>query len=284
MPRRHTAWKGWRTVLIRAGIGAGIGGFGLVGGTTVVPQASTALQVALHPNHSTAKPGGDGGTSSSAVGWASSNWSGYAVTTTSSAPFTGITGNWTVPVVNRTKKATYSAAWAGIDGFNNSSLIQTGTEEDYYSGWAHYVAWWTTSAQGFVEQPIAKPVSPSDPMTATISRSGNSWTITLADRSTSHPWSFTKGPIVYTGPGASAEWVMEAPTVGGRIAPLAHYSTFAFDSGTVNGVAPGLTANEGGEMIQGSQVVSIPSGPDKDVVPDGFAIAHGSTPPSAPAS
>ena len=35
-----------------------------------------------------------------------------------------------------------SSAWIGVDGFNNSNLIQTGTEEDYYSGAAHYNAWW----------------------------------------------------------------------------------------------------------------------------------------------
>jgi hypothetical protein len=264
-----------------------VAGFVLVGGAQVVPEASTgALQVTLHPNHVTAKPGGSGTTASS-VGWASSNWSGYAVTTSSSAPFTGITAHWTVPSASPSKKATYSAAWAGIDGFNNSSLIQTGTEQDYYSGSAHYAAWWTTSAQGFAEQPIAKPVSSGDPMTATINGSGTSWTMTLADNASSHPWSFTEGPITYNGPGTSAEWIMEAPTVGGRVASLTHYSTFAFDSGTVNGAAPGLTSNEGGEMILGfprSQVVSIPSGPDKDAVPDGFAVAYGSTAPSAPTS
>jgi hypothetical protein len=263
---------------------AAVGGFFVVGAATVAPQASTAVpQVMLHPNHRTTKPAGG---SSSAVGWASSNWSGYAVTA-SSTPFTAITAHWVVPGVSPTKKATYSAAWAGIDGFNNNSLIQTGTEQDYYNGAAHYGAWWTTSAQGFAEQPILKPVAQSDPMTATISRSGTSWTLTLADTALAHPWSVTEGPMTYTGPGASAEWVMEAPTVGGRIAPLAHYTTFPFDSGTVNGAAPGLTASEGGEMVQGfpfSQVVSIPSGPDKDAAPDGFAIAYGSIAPPAPAS
>jgi len=286
MHRGHTSGKGWRALLAGTGMVAAIGGFVLVGGATVVPQGSPALQATLHPNHFTAKPGGGGGNAaSSALGWASSNWSGYAITASSPSHFSSLTGKWTVPSVSRTRKATYSAAWAGIDGFNNSSLIQTGTEQDYYNGSAHYAAWWTTSAQGFLEQRIAQPVSPGDPMTATMSGSGTSWTMTLADNAPSHPWSFTMGPITYTGPGASAEWIMEAPTVGGRVAPLAHYSTFAFDSGTVNGVAPGLTANEGGEIIQGSQVVSIPSGPDKDLVlPDGFAIAYGSTPPATPAS
>jgi hypothetical protein len=282
MHRRRRSGKGWR-----AGIVVGITALALIGGATVVPPASTARQVTLHPNHLTAKPGGGGGSSGSAAGWASSNWSGYALTTTSSSRYTGITANWTVPSARPSRKATYSAAWVGIDGFNNSSLIQTGTEQDYYNGSAHYVAWWTTSAQGFAEQPIAKPVSASDPMTATISGTGTSWTITIADNSSSHAWSFTEGPITYTGPGTSAEWIMEAPTVGGRIATLANYSTFVFDSGTVNGAASSLTANEGGEMIRGfprSQVVSIPSGPDKDAAPDGFAIAYGSTPPSAPTS
>jgi len=271
-------------MLVRVGVVAAIGGFVLVGGATVVPQASTALQMALHPNYRAAKPGGGGDTSSSFVGWASSNWSGYAITTPSFAPFKDMTANWTVPSVSASQKATFSAAWAGIDGFNNSSLIQTGTEQDYYKGSAHYAAWWTTSAQGFAEQPIAEPVSAGDPMTATISESGTLWTMTLTDNSSSHSWSFTEGPITYTGPGTSAEWIMEAPTVGGRIAPLAHYSTFAFDSGTVNGASPGLSANDGGELVQGRQVVSIPSGPDKDTTPDGFAIAYGSTPPAPPTS
>jgi hypothetical protein len=178
----------------------------------------------------------------------------------------------------------------GIDGFNNSSLIQTGTEQDSYSGSAHYAAWWTTSAQGFAEQPISSgctgagqcgKVQPGDRMTAGISGTiGGNWTMTLAD--STQGWSFTEGPIAYKGPGASAEWIMEAPTVGGRVAPIAHYSTFAFDPGTVNGTSPGLVATNGGELIQGGAVTSIPSGPDADA--DGFNSAYGSVQPAAPSS
>ncbi len=72
------------------------------------------------------------------AGWASSNWSGYAKTGT----FTRATGSWVVPAAGPTHNATYSSAWVGIDGFNNGSLIQTGTESDYYNGSAHYAAWW----------------------------------------------------------------------------------------------------------------------------------------------
>src|ERR1043165_3390538 len=72
------------------------------------------------------------------AGWSSSNWSGYAIT----GNFTAATGSWTVQTAGQSRKPTYSSQWIGIDGFNNSNLIQTGTESDYYSGSAHYAAWW----------------------------------------------------------------------------------------------------------------------------------------------
>ena len=258
---------------------SGLGGLGVVTLSTAAASAPGTPQLALHPNDMTTKPGD--GASTAAVGWASSNWSGYAVT--ARAPFKSITGRWKVPSVKSTVHATFSAAWAGIDGFTNNSLIQAGTEHDYYNGAAHYAAWWTTSAQGFLEQRINEPVSPGDPMVASISGTGTSWTITLADHSAAHTWTFTKGPFTYTGPGASAEWILEAPTVGGRIANLAHYSSpTAFDPGTANGVAPNLQASDGGEMVQGRAVVSIPSVPD--TLRDGFNISYGSVAPSPPPS
>lgn len=267
----------------RASLVVGLGALGLGGAVLGGPSASGATAgLGLHPNHFTAKPTSGG---SSSVGWASSNWSGYAVT--SPTPFTSITGNWTVPSVQPSSSATYSAAWAGIDGFNNSSLIQTGTEQDYYNGVAHYSAWWTTSAQNFAEQVINDPVIPGDHMTASITETNvatSAWVISLSD--TSRNWTFVLS-LTYTGPRASAEWIMEAPTVGGRLAPLANYaSPTTFDPGTVNGVSPGLLASEGGELVQGrgarTQVLSIPSGPD--VERDGFNISYGSVAPSAPAS
>src|SRR5690348_1118761 len=73
-----------------------------------------------------------------AAGWASSNWSGYAKT---GSGFNSVTSHWTVTAAARSRKATYSSEWVGIDGYSNNSLIQTGTESDYYSGSAHYDAW-----------------------------------------------------------------------------------------------------------------------------------------------
>jgi hypothetical protein len=280
---------GWHVVLgQRVGAwvfsAAMIGVTGLsVAATTPAAGMTTVGAIRLAPNHASQPPGGADAASSAALGWASSNWSGYALSAPAASSFRSVSGQWKVPSVGRTMHATFSAAWVGIDGFSNNALIQTGTEQDYANGSAHYVAWWTTSAQGFIEQPIAEPVAPGDPMTAAISGTGTMWRVSLADHSKIHPWTFTTGSIRYTGPGKSAEWILEAPTVGGRQASLARYSSpTAFDPGTVNGASPKLGARAGGEMVQGGRVVSIPSSPDSDR--DGFNISYGAVAPPSPAS
>ena len=167
------------------------------------------------------------------AGWSSSNWSGYAKTGT----FTKATGQWIVPGAARSKGSTYSSAWVGIDGFK-SSLIQTGTESDYYGGSAHYAAWWEILPAAETVIP-STTVHPGDHMSASITKgSGNSWTITLTDTTTGKSFTTTQN---YTGPGSSVEWVEEAPSIGGHVATLVQYSSpDTFDPGTANGGNPGL--------------------------------------------
>ena len=279
-----------------AGVASGLALLALTGASAAPAVAPAALSSApnngpaarlrsAHPRTITATPG-----------WASTNWSGYAITTTSK--FTAVTGAWVVPSVARTSSSTYSAAWIGIDGFANSSLIQTGTEQDYYNGAAHYAVWWTTSAQGFAEQPISQPVRPGDKISAAItSGTGGNWAITLSD--TTHSWTFTKA-LAYSGPGASAEWIMEAPGVNGRQSSIANYGTTEFNPGfktaltgevSVSGAAlgsPKLLPANGGELVaasgrRGYTVTSIPSSPDA-TTQSAFNISYGSTAPAAPTS
>jgi len=182
-----------------------------------------------------------------------------------------------VPAVAASGKATYSSNWVGIDGFNNSHLIQTGTESDYDNGSAHYYAWWEIlpAAETVIPRITVKP---GDTITASITKgSGSSWTIKIADGSQS--FTITK---TYTGPQTSAEWIEEAPSLGGRVAPLANYGRTTFDLGTVNGGSPKLTASEGGVMVQKHVQVSTPSKPDSDT--DGFNMAYGATTPAPPTS
>ncbi len=228
--------------------------------------------IASHPRIGSRIPAG----STSAAGWSSSNWSGYAVT---GGPYTSITGEWNVPAVASTKKASYSSNWIGIDGFNNSQLIQTGTEQDFYNGRAHYGAWWEILPAAETVIPTLT-INPGDHMRSSIAKgAGSTWTITLTDVSSGQSFSISK---TYTGPLTSAEWIEEAPTVGGRVATLAHYGSSVFDPGTVNGASPSFVASEGGVMVQSRLQVSTPSLPDAEG--DGFAAAYGSAVPAAPAS
>jgi hypothetical protein len=211
------------------------------------------------------------------AGWSSSNWSGYAKST---GTYTRATAQWVVPAAAPTKGSTYSSAWVGIDGFNNSDLIQTGTESDYFKGAAHYNAWWEILPAA--ETPISTiTLHPGDHMSASVTKgTGSLWTITITDATTTK--SFTTQQS-YSGPGTSVEWIEEAPTVGGRVATLAHYSSpDTFDPGTANGGNPSLTAADSGVMVQKRVQVSTPSSPDGDT--DGFNMAYGSTAPAAPGS
>lgn len=238
--------------------------------TMIAASPSTpAAAIAHHPRVPQPRVGN--------LGWSSSNWSGYAVT---GSGFTAVTGSWTVQAVSRTKRATYSSQWVGIDGFNNSNLIQTGTESDYAGGSARYDAWWEILPAAETVIP-SLPVRPGDQMSASISQnSDGTWTITISDTTTGGSFSTVQS---YSGPQTSAEWIEEAPTVGGRIANLAHFSSpQTFDPGTVNGANPGLTPSDGGEMVQARAVVSTPSNPDSDT--DGFNVSYGSTAPQPPTS
>lgn len=241
----------------------------LVAGLLASSQAASRV-VFHHPRIPTPRP------AKRAAGWAASNWSGYAIT---GSGFNSVTEQWAVTAAARSRKATYSSEWLGIDGFNNSSLIQTGTESDYYNGSAHYYAWWEILPAAETVIPSIS-VRPGDVMTASITHgAGSSWTITITDKRTGASFTTTK---TYTGPQTSAEWIEEAPTVGGRVGTLANYGLATFDPGTVNGGNPGLTANDGGVMVQKRVQVSTPSNPDSDT--DGFNTAYGSTAPAPPPS
>ena len=210
------------------------------------------------------------------AGWASSNWSGYAVT---GSGFNSITGSWVVQTVALSKKATYSSQWIGIDGFNDSNLIQTGTESDSANGSTRYDAWWEILPAAETVIP-SLTVKPGDHMSASVTHgSGSSWTIVISDTSTGQSYTTVQA---YTGPQTSAEWIEEAPSVGGRIATLANYGLTTFDPGTLNGRNPGLTASESGIMVQHSRQVSTPSNPNSDT--DGFNMQYGSMQPSLPSS
>jgi hypothetical protein len=208
----------------------------------------------------------------------SSNWSGYAV---SGKGFTSITGRWVVPTVTPSAGNTYSSSWVGIDGlFDGGTMMQTGTEQDFAGGVGRYYAWWEVlpAAETAIR---TVNVQAGDVMTASIWLPCGSavWTITITD--VTRQQSFTTHQA-YSGRRASAEWIEEAPLMGGSVASLAHVGTTVFGPGTINGADPAVIASDGGMMIQLSDMQSTPSAPDTDM--DGFSVQYGSAAPAVPSS
>ncbi len=209
-------------------------------------------------------------------GWESSNWSGYALSRSRKGAFRSVSGFWIVPRVRSSRSNQYSSAWIGIDGFTNSSLIQTGTEHDYVNGKPLYYAWWEILPAAAIRIPY--PVSPGNLMIARITRlRKNKWRILLQNRTLG--WTFRK-TTTYTGPANSAEWIAEAPSINGQTTTLARYKKFPFLACRVNGKKAKLNARARGIMIQNNTTVSTPSLPGKNR--DSFTQAYGARIPAPP--
>lgn len=277
--RAHDRVPRWPRALAVASLSAAACGttgmLVLDAGQPGVPLAATALvrthpSVAVTPRAATSGPA----VPSLNIPWLSSNWSGYAV---SGSGITSVSGSWVVPAVQQSPVPAYSAAWIGIDGFSTTdqSLIQAGTEQDS-SG--TYTAWWSTT---YYEQAIAA-VGPGDQMSAEIHQvAGTTWNIQIADVTRGWNASF---PVAFGGSGQSAEWIMEAPSVGGQTATLAQFSSVTFDLAQVNGADPLLLPIDIGIMRPpyATLPMAVPSLPDLDT--DGFSVAYGTIPPLPPAS
>jgi hypothetical protein len=254
---------------------------GTVIGTLGVSPATAAVNTGA-PRITVPDPLGPAATPG-AQPWKARNWSGYALNGAQDTPVTtysSVSGSWTVPTVNApprpAKAKQYSATWVGIDGFTGHDLIQAGTEQDWIRGSASYYAWWEILPAA--ETPIPSiPVNPGDSMTVSIVQGSPDWTITLTDETTGKSFT-TEKP--YSGPDDSAEWIQEAPTVGSRIAALAHDSTVVFQDLTVDGANPALTDSDRGEMVKARKVISTPSAPNADQ--NSFAVAFGNVAPPPP--
>ncbi len=212
--------------------------------------------------------------SAGGLGWYSSNWAGYAVT---AGPYRSVSGRWTVPVVSPASRSSYSAQWVGVDGVSSAALIQAGTEANFVNGTARYSAWWEILPAPAVSIRTLT-VRPGDEISVTIARvSPGRWRISLKD---SRSGSFTT-VRAYAGPGASAEWIEEAPVVGWRIPPLAPHGPVVFDNAMVNGAMARLSVADAGAMLRRGILVDTPSIPDADG--NGFVVAEQATQPDQPA-
>ena len=115
----------------------------------------------------------------------STNWSGYADDSSAGNTYTTVTASWTEPTVTCSGRATSLAAfWVGIDGYSSGSVEQDGTLAECYCGGVYYYTWWEMYPSNAI-QVVGSTLSPGDTITASVARSGSSYTLTVTDSSRS---------------------------------------------------------------------------------------------------
>lgn len=175
----------------------------------------------------------------------SSNWSGYIVTTNAGG-VTAVSGSWIVPTVTGAPGAnTASSTWIGIDGGNvddqnaSSSVEQIGTEQDIQNGVPTYFAWWEMYPTQSIQIPSSSiTIHPGDVITASVvanTQTGD-FTLTITDGTQSFSTTQAPPPVIFNNAGiqipaptlSSAEWIVEAPTIGNSQATLANFGSVSF--------------------------------------------------------
>jgi hypothetical protein len=199
--------------------------------------ALTRLLSESRPRAQMVKPGGvnltAGAHGATAVG--SYNWSGYADVSTAGT-FTGVSGTWRQPATVCSPEQRLTAFWVGLDGFNNETVEQLGTLAYCFEGVPTYFTWWEMFPGASVT--VGSTVRPGDLISASVQRSGTSYTLTLTDATTPGN-SFSTTASCTTCENDSAEWIAERPafsTTG--ITPLSFFRSWNLTRGsqTSNGV------------------------------------------------
>jgi Peptidase A4 family len=189
------------------------------------------------PRAQLVKPGGvnlsAGARGTSAVG--SYNWSGYADVSTTANTFTGVSGTWRQPATVCSPEQRLTAFWVGLDGFNNETVEQLGTLAYCFEGVPTYFTWWEMFPGASVT--VGSTVQPGDLISASVKRSGTSYTLTLVDFTTPGN-SFSTVQSCTTCENESAEWIAERPAFPIGITPLSFFRSWNVTraSQTSNGV------------------------------------------------
>ena len=197
----------------------------------------------------------------------SNNWAGYLVNGNS---FSSVSGSWTVPSAKSSTQG-YSAFWVGLGGSANSStaLEQIGTESVFVNGQARYDAWYELVPAA--RQVLALDISPGDQITARVTVSGTSVTVSLADVTTGQ--SMTKTLQTSNPDTSSAEWIAEAPTIVKdgkleRVLPLADFGKVTFSGASAT--ASGHTGSISDSEWKAEKILLLPSSSEFLGPPSGF--------------
>ncbi len=204
----------------------------------------------------------------------SNRWSGYAEI---GSVYWSMQGTWNVPKVSyapgsHTGARQVSSTWIGIggNGTTDNTLVQLGTVQAVdANGGTQYYAWYlfyNGLGHGITPiDPSAYAIQPGDTITATITCTGNctpnadqTWQLTLNSSRWSAPWQLSP-PAQYKDSLASAEWIMEAATVGGAISDMPNFTPVEFSNARANGAVPNFAATQAIAMLTSGTPVAEPS-------------------------
>ena len=197
------------------------------------------------------------------------NWAGGVVFAPANDSFKWVEGDWVVPNVGAPAQNQwfYSASWIGMDGDGSGDVCQAGVEcEVYQSGSSisrNIYTWWE-----WYPLPEVKltnfAANPGDLITMILcSASGagsTSATVFMTNRTSGASTSFGfNAPSGTKLVGNSAEWIVEAPTVGGSQSAIADYGEVFFsvcEAVTAKGVTINGGTGDNINMTAGGTVVS----------------------------
>lgn len=162
----------------------------------------------------------------------SGNWSGYA-DYGSGTTYSKLAGSWTEPTGKCGSTTSLAAFWVGIDGFKSSSVEQDGTLIECVKGHASYYTWWEMYPKNAI-QVVGSKIKPGDKISASVVKSGTSYTLSLTDSTTAGN-SFTKKETCSSCVDSSAEWIAEAPSGPSGVYPLTNFGSWSLSGATVTG-------------------------------------------------
>ena len=153
------------------------------------------------------------------------NWAGYAVPAREGT-VTSVVGSFIVPSLSCSGQNTYVALWAGLDGYNDSTVEQAGVLGECYHGKAYYYVWYEfyPSPAVFLSNMTA---APGDRVYVNVTYIGGGEfkiNITIVPVKGKAEESIIEG----SEPSAllsSAECILERPEVNGHLSTLANFGT-----------------------------------------------------------
>lgn len=179
------------------------------------------------------------------AGTESSTWSGYADT---GGAFTKVSASWKEPAVSCGSGISLAALWVGIDGDDSSSVEQDGTTIECYLGQEYQYTWWEMYPTESI-QTVGQTVAAGDSITASVVRSGTSYTLSVID--STHPAnSFRTARACTSCTNTSAEWIAEAPGGTQGVYALPDFGTWSASRAAVTkGTSSGTISSFADDQI-----------------------------------